>query len=52
MVAVLHDPEARERLFKSGLEAVGSSPKQFADDIKADMARTGKIIRQAGIRTD
>jgi tripartite-type tricarboxylate transporter receptor subunit TctC len=52
MVAVLHDPEARERLFKSGIEAVGTSPQQFADDIKADMARTGKIIRQAGIRTD
>jgi tripartite-type tricarboxylate transporter receptor subunit TctC len=52
IVRVLHTPEAKARLFRAGMEVVGSSPAQFAAAIKADMAHTGKIIREAGIRTD
>lgn len=52
IVQVLNAPEAKDRLFKAGIEVVGSSPAQFAAAIKADMARLGKVIRQAGMRTD
>lgn len=52
MVGVLNAPEAKLRLFASGLEVVASTPEQFAAAIKADMARTGPIIRKAGIRMD
>jgi len=52
MVAVLRDPETRERLFKSGIETIGSTPQQFLVAIKEDMARSGKVIRAAGIRMD
>jgi len=52
MVQVLTAAETRERLFKSGIEVVASSPREFADAIKADMAANGKVIRKAGIRTD
>ena len=52
IVQVLNSPQSKERLFRSGIEVVGSSPAQFAAAIKADMALTGKVIREAGIRTD
>ncbi len=51
-VAVLTAAETRERLLKSGIDVVTSSPAEFAAAIRADMARSGKIIRAAGIRTD
>jgi len=52
MVQVLNSPEGKDRLFKVGIEVVASSPAQFAAAIKSDMARTGKVIRQAGIRME
>lgn len=52
IVQFLNTPETRERFLKAGIEVVGSSPAQFAAAIKTDMARTGKILRDAGIRTD
>jgi len=52
MVRVLNAQENRDRLLRAGMEVIASSPQQFAAAIKADMAHTGKIIRQAGIRTD
>ena len=52
IVGVLNDPEAKQRLFTGGIEVVASTPEQFAAAIKADMARTGHIIRKAGIRMD
>jgi tripartite-type tricarboxylate transporter receptor subunit TctC len=52
MVQFLNVPSTRERLLKAGIEVVGSTPAQFAAAIKSDMARIGKIIRDAGIRTD
>ncbi len=51
-VAFLRASDTRERLLKSGIEAVTSTPDEFAALIKADMARTGKIIRAAGIRME
>ena len=44
--------ETRDRLLKSGIEVLTSSPAEFAAAIKADMARTGSVLRAAGIRTD
>jgi tripartite-type tricarboxylate transporter receptor subunit TctC len=52
IVQFLNMPLTRERLLKAGIEVVASTPAQFAATIKSDMARIGKIIRNAGIRTD
>ena len=43
-------PEVKERLFNGGIEIVGNTPEEFAAGIKAEMARLGKVIREAGIR--
>ena len=47
---VIAMPEQRERLATLGADRVGSTPEQLTADIKADYARWGKIIPQAGIR--
>jgi len=48
----LHTPEAKERLLKSGIEAIGNTPAEFAAVIRDDMRIKGKIIRDAGIRME
>ena len=52
IVSVLNKAEVKQRLLSLGVEAVGSSPKQFAATLKADMSRLGKVIKDAGIRAD
>ncbi|MBI4189471.1 MAG: tripartite tricarboxylate transporter substrate binding protein [Betaproteobacteria bacterium] len=51
-VRVIHLPEVKERLLKSGVEPVGNSPEEFGAYIKSDMVKWGKVIKDAGIRAD
>ena len=44
--------EARQQLFNAGMEVVGAAPQELARVMKADMAKMGKVIKQAGIRAD
>jgi tripartite-type tricarboxylate transporter receptor subunit TctC len=46
----LQAPEVKERFFGSGVETVGSTPEQFAQEIRGEVARLGKVIKAAGIR--
>lgn len=48
----LSTQEAQERFLNSGLEAGASSPEQFVAEVKTDIARWGKVIKDAGIRED
>jgi len=52
IVAVLKMPEVRERFLNAGIEAVGSTPEEFASVMKADEARLRRVISEAGIRAD
>ncbi len=49
---VLQRPEVKERFFSSGAETVGSTPEQFGAAMKAEMAKWGKLIREAGLREE
>ncbi len=51
-VAVMHRAEFRERLFALASEVVAGTPAEFTAVIRADMARLGKLIKDAGIRAD
>ncbi len=51
-VKVLNSPEVRDRFLKAGVEAAPSTPAQLISVRKADMARIGKVIKEAGIRAD
>lgn len=52
IVRILQTPDMRERLSSQGAEPIGGTPKQFAEHIKAEMVKWGKVIRDAGIRID
>jgi tripartite-type tricarboxylate transporter receptor subunit TctC len=45
----LQTAEAKDRLTGFGVEPVGSSPEELAATVKSEMARLGKVIKDAGI---
>ncbi|HVZ54982.1 MAG TPA: tripartite tricarboxylate transporter substrate binding protein, partial [Pseudolabrys sp.] len=49
LVAMVKKPDVRERLAKIGVEPVGSTSKEFADDIKNDIARWEDVAQRAHI---
>jgi tripartite-type tricarboxylate transporter receptor subunit TctC len=51
-VKLLHGSDMKERLAAQGLEAVGSTPADYAAHIKDELARYGRIARTAGIKPD
>lgn len=52
VVAFLNAAETKERFFNAGLEANGSTPEQLVAFMKADVARLGKLVKDAGIRVE
>ena len=52
MNRVLVEPDLRKRLADSGLEVETSTPEQMQKTVVDDMARWGKVIREANIRVD
>ncbi len=52
IVNVLNMPDVRERLRNSGAEPVGSTPVQFTDFIKAEVAKWAKVVKASGARVD
>ena len=47
IVRVLKSADMKEKLFKRGLEAVGSTPEELITMVKADMEKLGKFITDA-----
>lgn len=52
VAAVLALPEIRERYLKGGFEPVGNKPEDFAQQIKADLARWNKVVKNSNIRIE
>ena len=52
IVAVLRAPDVRERLAAQGLDAVGSTPAEYAEHLKNELAQYARVIKAAGIRAD
>jgi tripartite-type tricarboxylate transporter receptor subunit TctC len=52
IAAVLGEPQTRERYATLGIEPVGNAPAQFGEQIRADLERWEKVVRQAGIRIE
>ena len=49
---VLQATEMRERQISQGIEPVGSTPEYFAEFIKTEIAKWGKVIKEAGIKLE
>jgi tripartite-type tricarboxylate transporter receptor subunit TctC len=52
IVRVATREDVKEKFFSRGSEVVGSTPAEYLAVIKADIARKGKIIKDAGIKVD
>lgn len=52
MVKVLQSPDGKSSLAGRGLEAVGSTPQEYAEQIKDEFVRYGRIAKAANIRLD
>ena len=48
----LNSPETKERLTNASVEAIGSTPEFLAATVKSEMAKWGKVIKDAGIRAE
>jgi tripartite-type tricarboxylate transporter receptor subunit TctC len=51
-VKVLHTEEAKTMLLRDGLEAVGSSPAEFAVQIRTELEKWAKVVKAAGIQPE
>jgi tripartite-type tricarboxylate transporter receptor subunit TctC len=46
-------PEIKDKLFSAGVDAApNSSPREFTAQIKSEISRLGKVIKDAGIRSE
>ena len=52
IAAFLTSPESGQKMLSAGVEAVGSSPQEFALKIRSEMTRMGKVIEDANIRAE
>ena len=52
IVLALSRPDVKDKLFTTGVEAVGSPPERLTEAMKADMTVWGKLIRELGIRNE
>ena len=52
IVKILAQPEFRERLQAQGFDLVGSSPEAFRAAIRSEIAKWGRVVRDAGIRAE
>ena len=50
--AIMQTKEMRARLNTEGASALTSTPEQFAEHIRAEIARWGEVVRKAGIKSD
>ena len=50
IVRVLNRADVKEKFFNTGAEISTGSPEQFGVTIKSEMARMGKVIKDAGIK--
>ena len=49
-VQIVRRADVRERIFNGGGEVVAGTPEEFAATMRVEMAKWGKLIRDAGIR--
>jgi tripartite-type tricarboxylate transporter receptor subunit TctC len=52
IVRVINLPDIKEKFSNIGIETVGSSPQELTSAMKAEIARTAKLVKEAGIRTE
>ncbi len=52
LVKTIGDKEVSQRLLSQGMEPVLNTPEQFAERIREELPRWGKLVRAAGIKAE
>jgi tripartite-type tricarboxylate transporter receptor subunit TctC len=52
VTVVLNDAETSKRLTSQGLEPAGDTPAQFAQYLRSEAVKWGKVVRTAGIKPE
>ncbi len=52
IISALKMPDVRERFAAIGVDVVGNTPGEFAALIKAEIAKWGKVIKDANIKAN
>lgn len=52
VVKVMKDPDLKQRFADLGVDAVSSTPEEFAAFMRAESAKYAKLIKEAGIKID
>ncbi len=52
LVKALNRPDTKQRLAELGIEVVANTPDEYLASMKNDIARTTKLIKDAGIRAE
>jgi tripartite-type tricarboxylate transporter receptor subunit TctC len=52
LTAVLHQPDVQAAFINAGSKPIGNTPEEFAEVIRAEHARYGRLINEAGISLD
>jgi tripartite-type tricarboxylate transporter receptor subunit TctC len=48
----LASDDMKDQLERQGVEARGTTPKEFADFIRAELAKWGKVVKDSGAKVD
>ncbi len=49
---IIGDADVKARFANEGAEAMGGSPRDFADYLKADYEKWGRVVKEAGMRPE
>ena len=52
MNAILKQDDVRRRFIDQGVEPVGGTPGQFADQIKTEITERARVVKHANIRPE
>jgi tripartite-type tricarboxylate transporter receptor subunit TctC len=52
LVKIMHSPDLKDRLAATGTEPLTSTPEEFADYIKREIAKWGDVVRKSGAKVD
>ena len=52
VVKILAQPETRDRISALGFDIIASSPQEFAAQIKVEVAKWAKVVKEAGIKVE
>jgi tripartite-type tricarboxylate transporter receptor subunit TctC len=52
LVKIMHSPELKDRLAATGTDPLTSTPEEFADYIKREIAKWGDVVRKTNLKAD